>query len=137
MALLAAWMLLLVPGRPIVVRDHVDLMELNRVYNAQGEVTMFQVIFWNWSPREKRYEVVAFHVITEPQNTVLAAKTRRSRVFSYSWYSQQSGVFRVVTAKAFFESHTKYDPEMKDRAVWPLELRRGLRVPPWKVRVRK
>src|SRR5690606_33133755 len=59
--IVAALALGIVPHLPLV-RDRVDVLELNRVYDDQGRPILTQMIFWDWRQRDARLHVVAWRL---------------------------------------------------------------------------
>lgn len=51
-----------------------------------------------------------------------------SRVYRSKWI-EKNGTIRSVIATQFRETKTQHDPEVEDRKLYPVELRRGLRKP--------
>jgi hypothetical protein len=43
----------------LVARDTVDLMEVNRFYDGNGQLVFAQQIFYDWHPAERRHHVSA------------------------------------------------------------------------------
>ena len=40
-----------------LARDRVDLIEVNHFYDEQGRLVFDQIIFYDWSPMQCRYQV--------------------------------------------------------------------------------
>jgi hypothetical protein len=107
--------------------DEVDLVEVNHFYDQRGEYICDQLIFYDWSPAENRFQVRAYR----PVNSEAQRPTRNWQSGGYDIYWIDADVTRHVHAKALRETWTQYDPERRERAHLPKDQRRGLYVP-WK-----
>lgn len=94
-----------------VVVDHVDEIEINHLYNAEGERTLDQVIFWNWPKHHERPQVVAWRLwdAKKPMPTRNKVTCRTE----LTWIDGEQP--RRVVAKVWRETWTQYDPEVEDR----------------------
>ena len=57
---LVVWLSLVIPSKELVLRDQVDVIELNHKVNGLAEVEFDQVIFWKWYSVDCRYHVVTW-----------------------------------------------------------------------------
>ena len=116
--LAATLMLTIVPYSP-PAETHVDLIELNHVYDTDdGHITFDQWIFWDWWPARRRYVCVAWrHYRADDQ-------LLHGRLWVLVRHEQ--GVMRV-SADSVIETWTPNDPELDDRERFAPSLRRGLR----------
>lgn len=121
-------MLLLVvgitPGSDIV-REQVDLVEVNHFYDDTGRHVFDQLIFYDWSYDDGRYQVLAWRLLKADSQL-----PRRDWKFDYHrslWHDGE--VFREIIARHCKESWTQYDPELAERDFLPKERRRELGLP--------
>jgi len=94
-----------------------DVIELNHVHDPHDECHRFtQIIVWNWKPQVNRYHVDGWWIVDTSQLSQLPARNgSRWKV------RRQDGV--VVSARVYQETHSGYDREVADRAVWHESLR--------------
>lgn len=114
-------------GSPLT--DHVDLVEVNHCYNADGRLMFDQVIWYNFG--YERFDVVAWRILKNVRNGKdefiprHATPIPDSRLHVSFW--RDKGVRRKVIAKIYRETWTTYDPELKEREFLPSKQRQGLR----------
>jgi len=106
-----------------VVRESVDLIELNHFYDEHGRLVFDQVIFYDWSAGEARYNVRAWRLVKNPAQL----PQRDWRLGGYSAMWQDGEQNRYVHSKSIRETWTQYDPELVEREYLPKERRRELR----------
>lgn len=106
-----------------VALDEVSLVEINHCYDQTGRLSFEQLIFYDWSPGQGRFQVRAWRLLKSP-NQHPRRNWRHGR-YEAVWYDK--GVMRTVTAKSMRETWTQYDPEMLQRRWLPCEQRRELR----------
>ena len=129
--LLVAFLLTADVGSDVIVRDTVDIIEVNHVYDEHtGRKRLSQTIFWEFRPYRGglRVSVVGWRM----QDAVRAHPRydHRERVWILVWWDSKHKVLRRVRATSFRETHTTYDPEVDDQEKLAPEYRRGLsRVP--------
>lgn len=97
-----------------------DLIEVNHVYNCEGQHTFSQVIFHDWSAAESAYRVRAWRLL----NNDAQLPTRHRGAWRCRW--QDGKTYRDVRAPLMRTTHTQYDVEIADRDYLPKEHRRGL-----------
>ncbi len=114
-------MLTIVPQSPLVC-DRVDLIELNRVYDDEGRPAITQMIFWDWTPADGRFHVVAWRLWKQAE----MQPTRDWAQGEYVLLWHDGELLREVRAPAWRESWTQHDPEMEDRRQLAKGERRGL-----------
>lgn len=110
-----------------VARDTVDVLELNHFYDENGRPVFDQIIFWDWSPEECRFQVRAWRLLRSPWQ--IPFYDHRRGQFITIWLDGDS--LRRVAADSFRETWTQVDPEMAERASLPRESRRELSRPGW------
>ncbi|QDU73591.1 hypothetical protein Pan97_05670 [Bremerella volcania] len=118
--LVCAW-LGVVPTDPALL-DQVDLVEVNHVYDRSGRPVLDQVIFYQWSRADARYQVIAWRLLRSPGQFPWYDWNRR--VYVSRWFDAE--LLRKVVAAQRRETWTAYDPEMAERAIYPIEYRREL-----------
>lgn len=105
-----------------VVRDTVDLIEVNHVYDDRGRLVLQQVIFWDWHADRGRFHVVAWRMLRETGQ--IPRRDWQQDDYFCLWYD--GDVLREVRAPSRSETWTQFDPELDDRQELPRSLRRKL-----------
>ena len=104
-----------------MVKDHVDLVEVNHFFDSDGKFVLDQVIYYNWSSRETRFHVADYRLFKSPmQNPIWEIGTNHFSV----WHD--SNVFRCIQSDGFVETWTQHDPEHRERVLLPNDERIGL-----------
>lgn len=117
--MLAAVLLWLAPA-PQVVEDRCCLIEINHVVSGDtGEESFVQLIAWEFSPFESRFHVQDWRFLKRNEHAA------RSGAMWRVTFQDSSDVWRTVTAPAYRETFTTYDPETAERDVLPSCKRRG------------
>jgi hypothetical protein len=111
--------------REDVAAESVDLIEVNHFYDDQGRLVFDQLLFYDWSHSDGRYQLRAWRMVKN--NSQLPQRNWQSGGYSSVW--QDGDVLRKVVAPATRESWTQYDPELTEREYLPKERRRELRSP--------
>jgi len=111
-------------GRPL--RDHVDRIEINHVVDSHGEVSLDQIIYWDFSPTHG-YVVRAWrtHKCFSQSPYRVTPSLYRSNFHD----TRDQNAMREVTAGSFIETWTDHDPESNNQAVLDRNLRRELSPP--------
>src|SRR6478736_264421 len=91
-----------------VARESVDLIELNHFYDEHGRLVFDQVIFYDWSVGETRYNVRAWRLVKNPSQ--LPQREWDSDSYSAIW--QDGEQIRNLRSKSLRETWTQYDPEL-------------------------
>jgi len=105
-----------------IVRQVVDLVEVNHFYNEEARLLFDQNLFYVWNELEARYDVLAWRLIKNPS----AIPYRDWQNGGYSCFWQDGELIRHIYAKAFKETWTQYDPELTEREILPKERRKEL-----------
>lgn len=105
------------------VRDHVARIELNHVLNSEGETTLDQVIYWDYSPTHG-YVVRAWRSCKCFSQVPYRASPRLYRAHFHD--SRDGNCSREATAGSFVETWTDYDAESINQAVVDRNERREL-----------
>ncbi|MGV3486067.1 MAG: hypothetical protein ACO1RT_16745 [Planctomycetaceae bacterium] len=108
-----------------VIRDGVDLVELNHYHDARGEHVFDQLIFYDWSNQTRRFQVRAWRLVKSESQ--LPRRDFRHRNWLIRWHDD--GVLREVTAASRRETWTQYDPELIEREYLPQDQRLDLSSP--------
>ena len=108
-----------------IVVDAVDQIEVNHFFDDAGELVFSQLIFYDWSASESRFQVVDWRLLKAS-----AQRPTRDLVnggYYLLWHDGE--VTRRVEAPAHRETFTQHDPELRERDYLPKHLRRGLTPP--------
>jgi len=106
-----------------VARETVDLIELNHFYDEHGRLVFDQVIFYDWSVADTRYNVRAWRLVKNPAQ--LPQRDWKYGGYSAMW--QDGEQIRHIYSKSIRETWTQYDPELLEREYLPKERRKELR----------
>lgn len=121
MALLALLLLSILPRDPDTLVDRVEIIELNHVHCQQtGRETLSQVLYWRWHVEQSTHRVAAWR---------MATGVSRVRRHGDGWIEtrEDGSIRREIHARQFRETWSFEDPELADRRLLPVEMRRGLR----------
>jgi len=105
-----------------VISDQVDLIEINHFYDEKGQLILDQLIFYEWCPEKRHYDVRDWCLLKS--DAQLPRKNHRTRMFVTVFRDGQT--LRKVHAKTIRESWTQYDPELAEQEFLPKEKRRML-----------
>ena len=108
-----------------VVKQRVDLIELNHFVDEDGREVFRQVIFYDWSKAHHRFHVRAWRLVKN-ESQVPVRRWNPTR-FQCTWHDD--GLLRQVWAPQLRESWTQQDPERVNRALLPEDQRVPLFVP--------
>ena len=122
-AVCATFVALGIAPREDVARESVDLIELNHFYDEHGRLVFDQVIFYDWSAIDSRYNVRAWRLVKNPSQ--LPQRDWATGGYSAMW--QDGEQLRNVQSKSIRETWTQYDPELVEREYLPKERRKELR----------
>ena len=110
-----------------VVRDTVDVIELNHFYDKENLKHIFdQYIYWDFDTSRwfgGQHHVVDWRLATGKKNMLPRRAVGGGFVQTF-WDKDQ---LREVRSISLRETWTTYDPELAERARFPKEERRGLR----------
>jgi len=140
---IAALMLCISPVSPLQSKTTlVDLVEVNHFYDDKGDLVFDQVIFYDWTPKESRYNVRAWRLVKDfkpfpdrvwfdkvgREGGVVPAKYPERAGAGYAWrcHWEDAGTWRIVIAASHRETWTQYDPELTEREFLPKEKRKEL-----------
>lgn len=114
------------PGRPVLLTDRVDVVEINHVHDFDGRPTIDQLIFWRWSPDASEFEVIDWRLLKTPLQRPLRRFGSDDRFWSV-WTDPAGAQMRQVWAGSVRETWTLYDPEVRARKQLSQKDRRKLR----------
>ncbi len=94
-----------------ILEDRVDLVEINHFYDDKGQLTLDQVIYYNWSEHLSRYQVRAWRLLKTSDQ--IPRKDWDRNEYVAIWHDGDS--LRIVHAASLRESWTQYDPEILEQ----------------------
>jgi hypothetical protein len=97
-----------------VLRESVDLIELNHFYDDLGRHAYDQVIFYEWSDEYCRYHVIAWCLV-EDDHSRLPVRLPGGQEYLVRWYDRDVKRHREVRARLYRESWTQSDPERDNK----------------------
>ncbi|WP_182867091.1 hypothetical protein [Stieleria mannarensis] len=100
----------------------VDLVELNHFLDDHGREVFRQVVFFDWSRKNRQFEVRAWRLVKHPSQ--LPRQVDQSATYLVRW--QDKSITRQVRAKSMRETWSQEDPERVNRALLPENQRRPL-----------
>jgi len=109
-------------SQPSVIKDTVDLVEVNHYHDARGEHVFDQLIFYDWSRQKRRFQVRAWRLIKSESQ--VPQRDYRLGNWLVRWHDD--GILREVTATSRRETWTQFDPELIERENLPQEHRLDL-----------
>ncbi len=120
--------LTLSPADEVTV-DQVDLVEINHFYDDQGRLVFDQLIYYDWSSVQHRYQVRDWRLLKTPTQVPLRDWRTGCYVSEWEDFKQRNGL-RRVKSKSVRETWTQYDPELVEREFLAQEKRAELtRIP--------
>jgi hypothetical protein len=96
-------------GQSPVVREEVDMIEVNHFHDDLGRHVYDQVIFYGWCKSAGDYHVRAWCLLDDPSRW--PTRNHRSGYYHVYWYDRDQRVQREVFAKHYSETWTQVDPE--------------------------
>lgn len=105
--------------------DSVDVIEINHFISpCSGEVCLYQVVFWQFSPGLGRYVVRDWRTLKSSHQLPYRAGNQ----YRACWHdSRDAGnALRVVSARHAVETFTTYDTEQVNQELVDRNQRRGL-----------
>ena len=107
---------------PSVTRAEVDLVELNHFLDDNGREVFRQVVFFDWSRRNRQFEVRAWRLVKQPSQ--LPRQIPGTQAYRVRW--RDKSITREVRAKTMRETWSQQDPERVNRTILPENQRRPL-----------
>ena len=105
--------LLLFSRSPFELTDHVDLIELNHHYDACGNHSFDQLVFWEIDPATERFRVRAWKMRNDVDAHPLEVNG------TYQIRITNNGLTTLVQSRMFRESWTQIDPEQANKRLHP------------------
>ena len=102
-----------------VVKQRVDMIELNHFVDEDGREVFRQVIFYDWSDSHHRFHVRAWRLIKNESQ--IPERRWNPKRFQCTWHDD--GLLRQVWAPQLRETWTQEDPERVNRALLPEDQR--------------
>ena len=97
--------------------EYVDLIELNHYYDSKARLVFEQVIFWDRSPMNGRFQVRAWCMVEDRDlHNRRPVKNEANRLYCVEWQDKEQGMQRRITSRLYRESWTHHDPERDDKA---------------------
>jgi hypothetical protein len=115
-----------------VAVDKVDLVEINHFHDDQGRPVFDQIIFYDWSARDGRYQVRDWRLLKSANQVPLSNSRDREFVAVWSDFKIRD-TLRSTKAKMVRETWTQYDPELVEREFLPENKRKKLKDIPAKI----
>lgn len=107
-----------------VMRDRVDLIEINHFYDDKAKLVFTQTIFYDWDETYSRYMIIAWRLVKS--DSQIPIKNWSTGKYDTIWWDGDT--LRVVNSNAVVETQTQHDPELCEREFLPKEKRRELSV---------
>ncbi|MGN6135990.1 MAG: hypothetical protein ACTHOU_16005 [Aureliella sp.] len=117
------------PGNSSVLRDGVDLIELNHFYDDLGRHAYDQVIFYEWSAEYCRYHVISWCLV-EDDFSRLPIRLPGGQETIVRWYDRDAKRIREVRSSLVRETWTQTDPERENKKLLEEKDRLSLLRPP-------
>lgn len=106
-----------------VLRDKVDLIEINHFYDEHGRLVFDQEIFWEWSWKDERHNVRAWRLIKVPE--MIPSRDWSTGGYRALWMDGSD--MREVKSDFIRETWEQFDVELLEREFLPKEKRRELK----------
>ena len=124
----ALLLLCILPVEDRVLREHVDVIEVNRHFDSFGKPSLEQLIFWRRHDYDGCDHVVAWRLLKDRYPVY----DRKHCVWKVIWQDgAEGGPLRVIESHAVMETWSQemvdQDPELADREFLPKEQRQELR----------
>lgn len=108
-----------------IVRDRVDLVEVNHFFDEAGNPKFDQVIYYRWSKERGRYDVVDYKQLS--CRNQIPVRIGKLDGYLAIWHDKTDHyVLRAVHSRAMIETWTQHDPEMVERKYLPKDRRAEL-----------
>jgi hypothetical protein len=118
-------------SRGTTTTEHVDVIESNAFwqecddpnYPLTHKLVFVQLLFRTWNRETSKHDIQAWKMVKEGGPKVRFDHDRGVWVCMFHDGLQ----LRRITATSFVETRSTFDPELSERACFPVERRRGLR----------
>jgi hypothetical protein len=101
--------------------EYVDLIELNHFIDDEGRQVFRQLVFYDWSDLDKRFQVRAWRLVKNDRQ--LPRRFWKPDRYECHWHD--GGQRKIVSAKQLQETWSQQDPERTNRKYLP----EGQRIP--------
>lgn len=106
--------------------ERVDLIEINHFHDDQGRPVFDQIIFYDWSATDCRYQIRDWRLLKNPNQIPVRRTSDGEYVAVWNDFKSRDAL-RKTQAKLVRETWTQYDPELVEREFLPEGKRRKLR----------
>ena len=106
-----------------VARESCDLTEINHFYDEYGRLVFDQIIFYDWSVSETRFNVRAWRLVKDPSQ--LPQRDWQAGGYAATWLDGEK--IRYLRSQSIRETWLQHDPELLEREYLPKEKRRELK----------
>src|SRR5262245_9729754 len=111
---------------PDVHQETVDLAEINHFHDDQGRPVFDQILFYEWSADQKRYQVRDWRLLKSTAQIPLPSARDGVSISVWNDFKARD-TLREIRAKVVRETWTQYDPELVEREFLPESKRRKLK----------
>ena len=111
-------------GNNMIIREQVDMIEVNHFHDDLGRHVYDQVVFYGWSKAAGDYHVRAWCLLDDPSRW--PRKNHVSGFYHLNWYDRDQRVHREIVAKHYLETWTQVDPERANKKLLDEKYRTAL-----------
>jgi hypothetical protein len=92
-----------------LVREEVDLIEVNHFHDELGRHVYDQVVFYGWSAAAGDYHVRGWCLLDDPARW--PRRNKGSGLYQVIWHDRDQRVQRQIVSRHYTETWTQVDPE--------------------------
>jgi hypothetical protein len=107
------------------LNETVDLIEINHFHDDQGRPLFDQLLFYDWSDEQGRFQVRDWRLMKSNHQVPLPSARDGEHVAVWSDCKSRD-MIRATRARIVRETWTQYDPELAEREYLPEHKRRKL-----------
>jgi hypothetical protein len=111
-----------IPKELSIIKDEVDIIEVNHFFNGQANLVLDQIIFWDWYEEYECFNVIDWRLMKSKSQIPIRYK-EGYRAF---WKDEKDEVIRETYSRWKRETWTLYDPEAYNRSILDIHQRKGL-----------
>lgn len=100
-------------GTGSIIKEEVDLIEVNHFHDDLGRHVYDQVVFYSWSKAAGDYHVRSWCLLDDPSRW--PRKNFNSGKYHVFWFDRDQRLQREVLATHFLETWTQVDPERANK----------------------
>jgi hypothetical protein len=100
-------------GTGSIIREEVDLIEVNHFHDDLGRHVYDQVVFYSWSKAAGDYHVRSWCLLDDPSRW--PRKNLKSGKYHVFWFDRDQRLQREILAKHYLETWTQVDPERANK----------------------